>query len=298
LDSSTGASNLQSKSSRDRYGEARLKTMVMEFLDSKSHCMTPAALTKALHSHHPNLTSSMIRQAVKSLVEHGDLTYSDRFGRTCVELNYFRVRRITDRITLSPPNGSPDMRPGEVLIKLDRGASFGMGDHPTTRIALRGVEYAMAQLVPLCETQRIAVLDIGTGSGVLAIASIKLGAARAVGLDLDPVACHEARKNVVLNGLNSSVSVQETDLDRFRGQCCELLVANLRPPTLKQIIPRLHHFSNPLAFWVFSGFREEELPSLKDRLSRLTADLVWQSSEHGWSGMVVAWKDDGDSPRE
>ncbi len=268
-----------------------IKTKVMQLLGSNSHRMTPAGLTKSLRSHHPDLTRSIIRQAIKSLVERGDLTYSDRYGRTYVQVNYLRVRRITDRITLSPPNCTPDKRPGEILIKLNNGASFGMGDHPTTRIALRGVEIAMAKAMSVCESQRITSLDIGTGSGILAIASIKLGATKAFGLDLDPVACYEARKNVELNRLDSIVSIHETDLCRFNGDCYELLFANLRPPTLKQIIPTLHQYSSPSAFWVFSGFREEEVHGIKALLSEVGANMIWHCSEHGWSGMVVAWKD-------
>lgn len=233
----------------------------------------------------------MIRQAIKSLVEHGDVTYSERFGRTYIELNYLRVRPITDRITLSPPNCTPDIGSGEVHIKINNGASFGMGDHPTTRMALHGVEYAMTSLLSERGSQRITALDIGTGSGVLAIAAIKLGAAKAIGLDLDPVACHEARNNVVLNQLNASISIHKRDLEGFDGDRFELITANLRPPTLKRIAPLLHQFSRPSAFWVFSGFRKEEAHGLKDLLSRMPAKMVWQNSEHGWSGMVVAWED-------
>jgi ribosomal protein L11 methyltransferase len=287
VDSFAGLSNLQIKSSGDRYREADLKSIVMQFLDATSHRVTPAGLTRALCIYHPNLTGSMIRQAIRSLIEQGVLTYSDRFGRTYIELNYLGVRRITDRITLAPPNCSPQIGPGKLLIKIANGASFGMGDHPTTRIALRGVEYAMTKLVLRCDPHRITALDIGTGTGILAIAAVKLGAAKAYGLDLDPVACHEAKKNVSHNGLNTSISIHEMDLDRFRCEGCELLFANLRSPTLKQIIPRLHQFSSNEACWVFSGIRQEEVPGLKEVLCRLPANVVWQYSEHGWSGMVV-----------
>ncbi len=295
MDSSASLSNPRSISTRNKYRQADIKTLAMELLDSKSNRMTPAGLTKALHSHYPDLTRSMIRQAIKALVEHGDLTYSDRFGRTYIELNYLRVMRITDRIILSPPNCTPAKRPGEVLIKINHGASFGTGDHPTTRIALRSVEYAMTRLVSACESQPITALDIGTGSGVLAIASIKLGAAKAFGLDLDPMACHEARKNVALNRLNFFVSICETDLERFKGDNCKLIMANLRPPTLKQIIPFLHQFSSSSAFWVFSGYREEEADGLIDLLTRMPVKMIWQNSEHGWSGMVVAWENQIDT---
>jgi ribosomal protein L11 methyltransferase len=287
VDSSGVASNFQRKSKWDRNGEANLKTTIMELLESKSNRITPAGLTRALRHYYPDLAGSLIRQTIKSLVENGDLTYADRFGRTHIEMNYLRVRPITDRITLMPPNCTPDKRPDEVLIKINPGASFGMGDHPTTRIALRGVEYAMTRVIPQCKSRPITTLDIGTGSGVLAIASIKLGATKAYGLDLDPVACHEARNNVVLNGLDSSINIQETDLDRFDGGCCELLIANLRPPTLKQIIPTLNQFSSASAAWVFSGFRDEEVHGLENLLTSISANVIWQYSEYGWSGIVV-----------
>ena len=166
-----------------------------------------------------------------------------------------------------------------------------MGDHPSTRIALHGVEYAMTRLMAECGSQRITALDIGTGSGVLAIAAIKLGAEKAFGLDLDPVACHEAKNNVVQNKLNAAVSIHKTDLEHFDGDRFELITANLRPPTLKQVLPILHQFSNPKAFWVFSGFRKEETNGLTDLLTRMPATMIWQNSDHGWSGMVVAWED-------
>ncbi len=288
MDSCANLSDLLDKSTRDRYSEANAKTSVMQLLNSTSLRMTPAGLTKALIGDHPHLTRMMIRQAIKSLVEHGDLTYSDRFGRTYVEVNYFRAMRITDRITLSPPNCRPDIRPGDILIRISHGASFGMGDHPSTRIALRGIEYAMTRMVSARESHLITALDIGTGSGILAIASIKLGAAKAYGLDLDPLACHEARKNVTLNRLDAFVSIHETDLERFNGERCELIMANLRPPTLKRIIPFLRQFSAPSTFWIFAGFREEESHGLDALLTGISAKAIWQHSEHGWSGMVVA----------
>jgi ribosomal protein L11 methyltransferase len=258
----------------------------MTLLDSKPIRMTPARLTKTIRCTHPNLSRNMIRQAIHSLIECGDLNYSNRFGQTYVELNYHRAMHISDRIILSPPHCAPSEPVGSVLIKINIGASFGMGDHPTTRIALRGVEFAMTRIASLHEPRRIKVLDIGTGSGILAIASVKFGAAQAVGLDLDPVACHEARKNVALNKLDSSVSIHETDLERFDGERYELIMANLRPPTLKQIIPALRQISSPSAFWVFSGFRDDEEHRLIEDLTMLSASKIWQSSEYGWSGMV------------
>jgi ribosomal protein L11 methyltransferase len=290
--STDGLSNLQSPSVSGRRREVQISTLVMKLLDSTpAHRLTPVALTRTLHSHHPHLTRRVIRQAIQSLVEHGQLTYSERFGRTYIEFNYYRAVPITDRITLLPPHCTPPKRPGAVLVKLNSGISFGMGDHPTTRISLRGVEWAMTRLSTACKSRSLSVLDIGTGSGVLAIASTKLGAARAFGLDVDPLACHEARENVAINRLKSHISIHETTLDRFDAVRCELIVANLRPPTLKQIIPLLGRCSSSPACWLFSGFRDEEAPGIGAFISRMGCAVIWQRCEDGWAGMVVAPKD-------
>ena len=82
--------------------------------------------------------------------------------------------------------------PGDVVIRLRHGISFGSGDHPTTRLALRGIEQVFFETGQLINKSSDSALDIGTGSGVLAIACLLLGVKRAIGIDTDSCARKES----------------------------------------------------------------------------------------------------------
>jgi ribosomal protein L11 methyltransferase len=117
---------------------------------------------------------------------------------------FFDVERVGQRLVVCPTWIEYSPREGEVLLRLDPGMAFGTGQHPTTRLCLEALE---SQLRPGHQ-----VLDLGTGSGILAIAAALLGAARAVALDVDPVAVGVARQNVAANGLEGRVQVLERGL--------------------------------------------------------------------------------------
>ena len=120
------------------------------------------------------------------------------FGATCIEPSFAKPVRITDHFILSPPGftetGEKDIF--EILIR--PGISFGSGRHPTTRLCLRAMEYALIKnrFLPFNENSCRAV-DVGTGSGVLAIAAVKAGMAHCLALDNDPVAAAEAEKKML-----------------------------------------------------------------------------------------------------
>lgn len=117
---------------------------------------------------------------------------------------YFKPVRITERLTIKPTWEHYEAGPDERIIELDPGMAFGTGTHPTTALCLRMLE----RHVRGGET----VVDVGTGSGVLAIGAAKLGAARVLALDLDPVAVSSATDNIRLNGLQDVIEVQRSDL--------------------------------------------------------------------------------------
>ena len=103
----------------------------------------------------------------------------------------FTVKHIGEKLVLKPTWQTYRPAPGEVVIELDPGMAFGTGHHPTTRVCLEQLERL---LVP-----GMSVLDMGTGSGILAIAAAKLGAGCVVGLDTDETAVQAARANVEQN---------------------------------------------------------------------------------------------------
>ena len=105
----------------------------------------------------------------------------------------FTVKHIGKRLVLKPTWQAYQPSPDDVIIELDPGMAFGTGHHPTTRMCLEQLERL---LVP-----GMRVLDLGTGSGILAIAAVKLGAGSVVGLDTDETAIQVARTNVEQNGV-------------------------------------------------------------------------------------------------
>jgi ribosomal protein L11 methyltransferase len=117
---------------------------------------------------------------------------------------YFKPLRVTERLTIKPTWEPYEPSPGELIIELDPGMAFGTGTHATTALCLKTLERIVRP--------GDHVIDVGTGSGVLAIAAAKLGAEHVLALDLDPVAVSSATENVRLNGLESAITVRHSDL--------------------------------------------------------------------------------------
>jgi ribosomal protein L11 methyltransferase len=93
--------------------------------------------------------------------------------------------------------------PERIVIRMDPGMAFGTGTHPTTQLCLELLEACMAQVVP----QETDIIDVGCGSGILSIAALKLGARRAVAVDIDPQAVSVAQENAALNGVTAGLEV-------------------------------------------------------------------------------------------
>ncbi len=136
----------------------------------------------------------------------------------------FEPIRAGRRLWIVPTWHEPP-RPGDVNIALDPGAAFGTGSHPTTRMCLAWLE----------ENVRAgdSVLDYGCGSGILAIAALKLGAARATGVDVDPLALEAARYNSSRNG----VDLEVRDAQRSIDGAFAITVANILANPLRMLAP-------------------------------------------------------------
>lgn len=118
---------------------------------------------------------------------------------------YFKPLRVSERLTIKPVwEDYQPASPEEKVIELDPGMAFGTGTHPTTALCLRALEKAISG--------GEEVIDVGTGSGILAIGAKRLGAKGVLALDLDPVAVSSALENVRLNGLADAITVKESDL--------------------------------------------------------------------------------------
>lgn len=135
---------------------------------------------------------------------------------------HFHVRRVSDRIIIRPPWETYSPAPGEVVIVMDPGMSFGTGEHETTQACLRFLD----------ELQRLgpggSVLDIGCGTGILAIAAAKLGISRVTAVDNDPAAIRTTRANAALNGVTDRIHCLVADIQTWSPDApADIVLANL-----------------------------------------------------------------------
>jgi ribosomal protein L11 methyltransferase len=145
---------------------------------------------------------------------------------------------------------SPD--PNRIPIRMDPGMAFGTGTHPTTQLCLEITESVLAEQALNASESPAAVIDVGCGSGILSVAAIKLGAARALGVDIDPRAVEISRENAALNGVAGSYfagtgSVIEILRGDFSLRQARLVFANILAPVLIRL------FEDDLAELVLPG---------------------------------------------
>ncbi|MGI5869835.1 MAG: 50S ribosomal protein L11 methyltransferase [Kiritimatiellia bacterium] len=145
---------------------------------------------------------------------------------------HFHVLHVTDRIVVRPVWEGYDPAPGEIVIAIEPGMSFGTGLHATTQSCIRFLE----QLAKTGDLDR-GVVDLGCGSGILAIAARKLGFATVGGYDIDPVCVRDSRRNADLNGLDIPFATGDALAPAL--PVGDIVVANILAPVLLQAAPAL-----------------------------------------------------------
>ncbi len=183
----------------------------------------------------------------------------------------FQPIKISDRVWIVPTwHRAPQQN--AINISLDPGAAFGTGSHPTTRLCLKWLE---ANLQP---TVQPTVLDYGTGSGILAIAAMKLGAGKAYGVDIDNLAVEAARYNAAQN----NVSVQFADVETPLNVVVDILVANILANPLRVLAPLLAAHTKPGGALVLAGILDPQADEIIG-IYREWFDLAVWKSEEGWA---------------
>lgn len=258
-----------------------LRERVLKFIAGGRQ--TPADILRAL----PAFPKTAVQAAVRELVASGALAYTAEHGRTFIEPSFDRPVRVSERIVLTPPDRDVPPGPGEIVVRLRPGAAFGVGRHPTTRLALQGIEFALRGDAAARSRAGSRVLDIGTGSGVLAIAAVKLGIENGVGLDIDPCAVAEASHNVRLNDLAGRIEICDRGLERVEG-VFSLVVANLRLPTLARLAAPIAALTMPGGALVVSGVQNAEQDVVVDVYGRQRFECAWSAAEDRWVGLMLS----------
>jgi ribosomal protein L11 methyltransferase len=180
----------------------------------------------------------------------------------------FEPQKISERLWIVPTwHDMPN--PGAINIRLDPGLAFGTGSHPTTRLCLQWLE----QTVRGGES----VLDYGCGSGILAIAAMKLGAGRALGLDVDPAALDAARANCEANSVHCDFTDAAAPLDIK----ADIVVANILANPLRLLAPALARHTRPGGRLALAGILAAQAVELES-IYRQWFDLDATVESEGW----------------
>ena len=172
---------------------------------------------------------------------------------------------------------------GEIVVDMDPGMAFGTGHHPTTHMCLLELE----RLV----TPGARTLDVGTGSGILAIAAAKLGAESVLALDIDPIAIKAARANVRANGLQSAIKVSRRPLASHRATrgSFDIVVANIYTKIILEMASELVAQAAPGGALALSGIMAERAPEVESRLAEEGCSILRTGRDGDWA-VIVAQK--------
>ena len=191
---------------------------------------------------------------------------------------------LTPHSTLHTPHSTL------LKIEIDARQAFGTGTHETTRMICTALISLLTPHSSLIETPSIRVLDCGTGTGILSICALKLGAAEAIGYDIDEWSVDNARHNAVINGVDdrfTSLLGDATILNKVEGTF-NLVLANINRNILLNDIPQFRQKMAPDATLILSGFYTADAPLLIEKAVTLGLTLRQQKEENDWACLIFS----------
>lgn len=192
---------------------------------------------------------------------------------------HFAPFAVGRRFWIKPTWDDQPVPPGRVLIELDPGMAFGSGLHSSTQLCLRVLE---DRLTPGCR-----VVDVGTGSGILAIAAARLGAAAVTARDCDPVAVAVARSNVRHNGVESMVHVEEGSLLEGVHDPVDFITANLTADIHLDLLPTAGGHLIPGGWLAASGIVAERVSEVRAAAEAAGLPAVEELEDAEWRCLVL-----------
>ena len=197
----------------------------------------------------------------------------------------FHPLRVGKRLMIVPAWLHPDLAPGDLEIRLDPGMAFGTGTHPTSRLCLETLERIFLHEAPFADPDSpipADILDVGTGSGILAIAAAKLGARHVIAIDIDPKAVAVAEQNLELNRVQGKVAVTAVPLKEVAGPF-SVVVANILAEELVRMGSELVGKLRRGGYLILSGILSENEGIVHEGFAHFPLTLVETSRQAEWS---------------
>ena len=200
---------------------------------------------------------------------------------------HYRPLPIGEKLLIVPQWMTVDDTQGRLPVVLDLGLTFGTGEHASTRMCLCALEGLISG------GERVA--DLGSGSGILSIAALRLGAGSAVGIDVDPAAEHIARENAARNGFGAdrfsactgNVITDRARMEELAAGRYDVVCANIVAGVLVQLAPVVPNFLKPNGVFLCSGILNEREPEVRGAIAAAGLTVFAQRREDGWSCLLA-----------
>lgn len=195
---------------------------------------------------------------------------------------YYHPTKIGKRLVVVPCWEEYTLGEGEIRVTLDPGMAFGTGTHETTRLCM--------QLLEGCVTSGSTMLDIGTGSGILAITALLLGAKTAVGVDIDELSVKVAMENAELNGVQDTISLVCGDLTEKISGKYDVICANIVADVIIRLSNDVKSFMHNDSVLLVSGIIDERSTEVSAALENAGIKIINTVTENGWVAMKCGVK--------
>jgi ribosomal protein L11 methyltransferase len=213
------------------------------------------------------------------------------FGRLEIELSstseedwannwkqYYKPTHIGKRVVIVPEWESYEAQGNEAVVKMNPGAAFGTGTHETTQLCLELIEEFV--------TKGTVLLDVGTGSGILAVTALALGAKSAVGIDIDELAAKVALENAALNGVDGSFDARRGDLAQGVSGKFNLITANIVADVIMRLAPDVPRHLTDGGIFVASGIIDTREEEVTEALQEHGLHAFETKHERGWVALA------------
>ena len=183
-----------------------------------------------------------------------------------------------NRFYVIPSWMDPSCPKDRLPLLIDPGQAFGTGTHESTQLTLEAMERWL--------TPDKVVLDLGTGSGILAIAAAKLGATKVMAFDNDPIAVEVARENAERNSAGQ-IGLMCSSIDAVASASADLILCNVTADVISAIFGDIHRVMRPQAIAIFSGILNFQVPGVLQVASAHEHATLEQASRGEWSALVT-----------
>lgn len=194
---------------------------------------------------------------------------------------YYKPFRIGNSIIIKPIWEEYEEKEGDLVVELDPGMAFGTGDHETTNMCIRALEKYVKK--------DSTVFDVGCGSGILAIAAAKLGAKKAVGVDLDPVAVESAKENVGYNNLDNIEILEGNLIDVIDGKA-DIVVANILAEIICILTQDVSRVLNRGGYFITSGIIHDRVDMVTSKLEECGFEVESVNKDGEWNCIIAKLK--------